>query len=104
MRENIEPITGSNLANLSVDSLESELKFYKGYLKGDFGGEAQKSIAKAIEVEIAIRKNHFECPKLRSNGECSDERVVGCFGAGMNCPRLEGETCLADQMDLFTSI
>lgn len=104
MRENIEPITGSNLANLSLENLENELKFHTNYSNGPFGGEAQKSIARAIKVEIAIRKHPFECPKLKSNGECSDERVVGCFGAGVACPRLEGELCLAEQMDLLSSI
>lgn len=54
MRENIEPITGTNLANLSMENLEEELKFYNDFSNKSTNHEI-RGILKAIELEIAFR-------------------------------------------------
>lgn len=102
MNDHIEPITGSNLTNLSDDNLALEVKFYEQYSKRDDVGEEPKRILGALLVESAVRKNGFECEHL-ANVSCNNRQVAGHFGT-KKCSKLEGKTCLLKQLELFLSM
>lgn len=104
MRSNIEPITGSDIANISYENLLEELKFYQTYVNSDFKDDNNKSILLALTYEKNIRDNNIDCKDLSMHdGICKNKEVEESFGL-VKCSMLECKKCLAEQIKMFSDI
>lgn len=102
MYQNIEPITGTNLADVSTDNLEQELKFYQNYLNTTENKNNINTIIKHIEKELLIRSNKIKCEFLSSCGKCKNDLVLN-FNNDPDCSLVESEQCLKIQYEALMS-
>lgn len=100
MRQNIELVTGSNLANISDDNIESEIKFYDSFKKHS---EETREILNALKIELLIRKFNVNCEKLNCYGKCNSEKIVKNLG-NRECTEINGKMCLEKQIKLLEDL
>lgn len=108
MRQNIEPISGSDLALMGDDEVKDLLAYWKIRTEKAIS-EKGKSDAALILISVEAEKSwrdrirSYGCKFLTYDGVCRHSKVVERYGAEHVCPKMEAMGCTLRKMSMTAS-
>jgi hypothetical protein len=105
LRENIDPVSGSNFALMGDDEISASISYLEKRLVKDLSGreiERAEATLSVIRDEKAYRNKlkAVGCPWLTEGATCRHRTVSSKNGKDHECPRFSGGGCTLKKITL----